>query len=99
VVRVGAQPPVPAVRVAQRKHVEHELADDLGRIQPGQARSDPVEHDDAADFVGDHHPIRKLVSGNQAPDRDRTFGERADAGNLSFSSIPVRRLPGRLRRR
>jgi hypothetical protein len=97
VVRVGVQPPVPAVSVAERKHIEHELADDLGRIQPGQAGGDPVEHDDVADFVGDHHPVGKLVGEDQAPDRDRAFGKRADTGNLTVRSIPVRRRPVRLR--
>jgi len=96
VVRVGEYPPVPALGIAERKHVEHELADDLGRIQPGQARGDPVEHDDAADFVGDHHPVGKLVGENQAPDRDRAFGKRAYTGNMTVGSIAVRRRPGRL---
>jgi hypothetical protein len=96
-VRVGVHPPVPALRVAQRKHVEYELADDLGRIQPGQAGGNPVEHDNAAEFVGDYHSVRKLIGGNQAPDWDRAFGKRADTGNLTVSSIPVYRRPGRLR--
>jgi len=74
VVRIGVHPPVAALGVAERKHVEHELSDNLGRIQPGQAGGHPVEHDDAADFVGDHHPVRKFVRENQAPDRDRAFG-------------------------
>jgi len=99
VVRIGAYPPVPAFGVTERNHVEYEFADDLGRIQPGQAGRDPVEHDDAAGFVGDHHPVRKLVGENQAPDRDRAIGKRADAGNLTISSIPFRRRPSRLRGR
>ena len=73
VVRVGVNPPVPAVVVAQRQHVEHELAGHLGRVQPGQPGRDPVEHDDAADLVGDDHPIGQLIGEDQAPDRDRPF--------------------------
>jgi len=64
-----------------------------------QAGGDPVEHDDAADFVGDHNPVGKLVRENQAPDRDRAFGKRADAGNLTIGSIGVPGRPGRLRER
>jgi len=99
VVRVRVHPPVAAFGVAEREHVEHELADDLGRIQPGQAGGDPVEHDDAAGFVGDHHPIRQLVGEDQAPDRDRAFGKRADAGNMTVSGLAVRGRLGRLRGR
>jgi hypothetical protein len=73
VVRIGEQPPVAAIGVAEREHVEDELADHFGRVQPGQAGGGPVEDDDAADLVGDHHPIRQLVSEDQAPDRDRAF--------------------------
>jgi hypothetical protein len=99
VVRIGVHPPVPAIGVAEREHIEHELADDLGRIQPGQASGDPVEDDDAADLVGDDHPIRQLVREDQAPDRNRTLGKRADAGSLAVSDLAVRRLAGRLRGR
>jgi len=73
VVRVGAHPPVVVVGIPQRQHVEDELADDLARVQAGQAGGDPVEHHDAADFVGHHDPIRQLVGKDQAPDRDRPF--------------------------
>ena len=99
VVRIGEYPPVAALGVAEREHVEHELAGDLGRVEPGQAGSHPVEDDDAADLVGDHHSVRQFVGENQAPDRDRAFGKRADAGNLTRSSIGVRRRPARLRGR
>jgi hypothetical protein len=99
VVWIGVHPPVPAIGVAERKHVEHELADDLGRIQPGQAGGDPVEDDDAADLVGDHHPIRQLVCEDQAPDRNRAFGKRADAGSLILGGLAVRGRSGRLRGR
>ena len=64
----------------QREHVEHELADDLGRVEPGEPGGHPVEDDDAAHLVGDHHPVRQLVREDQAPDRDWAFRERAGTG-------------------
>ena len=60
-VRIGVHPPVAVVGVAERKHVEYEFTDDLGRVQPGQPASGPVEHDDAAGVVGDHHSVGQLV--------------------------------------
>jgi hypothetical protein len=72
-VGVSVDPPVATVRVAERQHVEHELADDFGRFQPGQAGRGAIEHDDAADLVGHHHPIRQLIGEDQAPDRHRAF--------------------------
>jgi hypothetical protein len=73
VVRIGVDPPVTTVGVAERQDVEYELADDFGRFQPGQAARDAVEHGDAADLVGHHHSIRQLVGEDQAPDRHRAF--------------------------
>jgi hypothetical protein len=73
VVGIGVDPPVASIGVAERQHVEHELADDLGRFQPGQAGGDAVEHDNAADLVGHHHPIRQLIGEDQAADRHRAF--------------------------
>jgi hypothetical protein len=73
VIRIGVNPPVAPVGVAERQHVEHELADDFGRFEPGQAGGDPVEHDDAARFVGHHHPVWQLIGKDQAPGRDRSF--------------------------
>jgi hypothetical protein len=99
VIRIGAHPPVLTVGVAERKHVEHELADDFPRVQPGQTGGDPVEHDDAAGFVGHHHPIRQLVGEDQAPDRDRALGKRADAGYMTVSGLAVRGRLDRLRGR
>jgi hypothetical protein len=99
VVRVGVQPPVPALRIAEREHVEHELADDLGRVEAGQAGGDAVEHDDAAGLVGDHDPVRKLVGENQAADRDRAFGKWAVSGTPTVGGLVVRRRPGQLRGR
>jgi hypothetical protein len=73
VIRVGEQPPVAAVGVVQRQHVEHEFTDDFLRVQASQPGGRPVEHDDAANLVGDHDAIRQLVGEDQAPDRDRPF--------------------------